>query len=360
MNICFVIGTLNYSGAEKIMFHLIKEMTRRGHEVSVILIASDKETSGLDGVKQYPIFRAEEDREGRIKRALVRQRIIRKIVKENNFDIVVSFGTMFNVDVAEACLLLPVKLILCERNDPIYDPKTRFKRLRRRISYNRGDGFVFQTQEICSFFPKRIQKKSVIIPNFMDTKISKDRMYAPKNKTITTSCRIDNYQKDLTTLFEAFKYFHREYPEYVLELYGDGPDMSAMKKYTEQIGISGSVRFMGRVDDPMGYIRHSTMFVLSSNYEGMPNALIEAMAYGMPCIASDCSGGGARALIKHKENGLLFTVGDYQQLKNYMCQIANDKEFANKIGRNARQINNDLSVEKIIPLWEEFLYELKK
>lgn len=355
MNICFAIGTLSYSGAEKIMFYLLKELSQdKSHQVSVILISSSEPCDGLDGVKQYPIYRKEETGEKRIKRTLIRQKQIRDIVRENEFDVLVSFGVVYNIDVAQACIGTGVKLILCERNDPVNDPSSMFNRIRRSIFYHRGNGYVFQTETIRDFFPKRMRKKSVVIPNFMDKKVDIEEKYNPQRNVIATSARLDEHQKNQKMLIQSFAIFSSTHEDYILEFYGDGPDKEILKRVAEEEGVADKVTFKGRVTNPMSFIRNCRAFVLSSVYEGMPNALIEAMAYGMPCISSDCSGGGAKALIEHGINGLLFEVGNITELVDCLNAVCDNEDYARKLGERAYLINERLYMSDIIPNWLNF------
>ena len=358
MNICFVIGTLSYSGAEKIMYHLIKKIYEKGYKVSLILLATDKKYDELKGIDQYIVYDIKEEKEGRVKRTFYRQKKIRNIINDNKFDVVISFGHLFNVDVAEACVFSKTKIILCERNDPVYDPKNRIKRLRRKISYQRGNGFVFQTETIKSFFSKKIQSRSTVIPNFIEEKIPLENRYSPERNVIATACRIDNYQKDLTTLIKAFSIFSESHKNYILELYGDGPDQQEIQNLCDKLGVSPKVRFCGKVDKPMRFIRKCKIFVLSSKYEGMPNSLIEAMAYGMPCIASNCSGGGAKSLIEDGVNGFLFNVGDVEKLVLLLERLCKDNNLGKNIGFNAAKINETLNIELILKQWINFILKI--
>ena len=100
------------------------------------------------------------------------------------------------------------------------------------------------------------------------------------------------------------------------------------------------------------------MFVLSSDYEGMPNALMEAMASGLPCVSTDCGGGGARFLIRDGENGFLVPKGDEEALADAMRKILSDKELADMLGNNARKLQETLAPEKIYGEWEAFIKEI--
>lgn len=226
MNICFCIGTLSYSGAEKIMLNLIKEFYKRSHAVSVILLSCSQPYEFLEGINQYPLYNIEDASiKNTIVRVIKREKRIRKVIKEGNFDIVVSFGVKFNIDVAEACLLTKTKLVLCERNDPINDPTSKILRLRRKIIYNRADGFVFQTNKIKNFFSKKIQSRSLIIPNFIHDYVNKNNLTVDKRMSFATCARLDDNQKNHTALINAFaKFCEGSFEKYYLEFYGDGPD----------------------------------------------------------------------------------------------------------------------------------------
>ena len=359
MKICFVLGTLKYSGAEKIVRYLMNELIKKDYNVSVILLSCSNKYEELNGIHQFPLFNKEEEKKDKIIRVIKRIKRIRRIIVENKFDLVISFGVKFNLDVSDAVRGTNTKLILCERNDPKNDPASLLLRLRRKINYNIADGYVFQTKEIQEFFNNRIQKKSIVIPNFIECCNGKN-IYNPSKKSIATSARLDINQKDQLTLFRAFKLFSKSHPEYTLELYGDGPDREKLEKFSNELGISNVINFNGQVENPIKEIVKSKAFILTSKYEGMPNALIEAMAAGMPCISTKCSGGGAEALIKDNKNGILTEVGDYKKIALALKRICEDKEFANMLGKNAYKINEELNLNNIINMWERYFKKVIK
>ena len=93
------------------------------------------------------------------------------------------------------------------------------------------------------------------------------------------------------------------------------------------------------------------MFVSSSDFEGMSNSMLEAMAIGLPCVCTDCPAGGARAVIEDGKNGLLVPVNDAIALSDAMKRVASDTIFAEKLSKNASNIRKNQSVEKIIDKW---------
>lgn len=354
MKICFILGTLQFSGAEKIVKYIINELSKDDYEISVILLSCTKKYDDLKNIHQIPLFIEKEEKGNKITRVTKRIRRIRKVIFENSFDLVVSFGVKFNLDVAEAMRGNKTKLILCERNDPVHDPSSRLLRIRRKIAYKIADGYVFQTKTIQKFFSKKIQKKSVVIPNFIEKQPIEEECYEPKRKAFATSARLDIHQKDQITLLKAFASFNKEYPEYKLEIYGDGPDRKELEKLSIELGIQNNVIFHGRVDNPMDSIKQCEAFILSSIYEGMPNALIEAMSVGMPCISTNCGGGGAAELIESEKNGILVEIGNEEELVAAMIKICENPEYAQELGKNAYEINEKLKIEKIIKMWKEY------
>ncbi len=355
MNICFAIGTLNYSGAEKIVRHLIEKLNDGENQISVMLLSCSAPISTVPAeVTQYPLYVDPSVFKNPLKRVVQRIKGIRKVVNNNRFDVVVSFGVVFNMDVALGLIGTNTKLILCERNDPVYDPRSKFQRLRRSLTYPFADGYVFQTETIKSFFSKRIQSKSIVIPNFIEKTVEQSETYHPVRQAWATSARLDDNQKNQSTLIKAFSLFAKDHPNYKLEMYGDGPDRRKLEEYAIKCGVKNDVLFMGRVSNPMLEIRLCKGFILTSRFEGMPNSLIEAMAYAMPCISTDCSGGGAKALITNDVNGLLLQNDRPKTIAAAMGRLSDDDEYATRLGVNAYKINENLNIDKIINEWAAY------
>ena len=130
MKIGFVIGTLNYSGAEKIARLLIEALHKKyGHEIGLIIISGEGPYPEFPYVKQFPIIT-----EGnKYLQVYKRQKRIREIVTNEQYDVVISFGVKFNLDTMEALKGMNAKVILCERNDPVSDPHRKILRLIRQI-----------------------------------------------------------------------------------------------------------------------------------------------------------------------------------------------------------------------------------
>ena len=348
MKIGFAIGTLNYSGAEKIARYLLEAFHSKGYELGVMLISADKPFPDVDYAKPFIL----KTQGNSVARVLQRQRKIREIVKAEKFDAIISFGVKFNLDVMEALRCSKVPVILCERNDPYSDPHRKVLRLRRSLIYKKARGFVFQTERIADFFGESIKSRSVVIPNFIEEKYEKVNHESAENNIVMTA-RLDETQKNISMLLRAFKRFSAD-NDYKLYLVGEGPDRKQYENYVKENGLDGRVILPGR-QKVMPYLQSAKFFVLSSYYEGMPNSLIEAMAVGLPCISTDCSGGGAAALIRNGENGILIPSDDEDAMVDAMRRLENDADLRVRLGEEAYKINEVLEFDRIISMWTEYI-----
>lgn len=350
----FVIGVLSNGGAERVISVLAKELSDKGYEVSIVTIYGDKNDYMHDQrVRIYPIshkFR------NRFVRSLEIIREIRKFIKKQNIDVVISFVAIVNIYTILSCVLSKTKLIVSERNDPYQNPENKYIRRLRDFLYRFSDGFVFQTDDAKKYFPLSIQEKGVVIPN----PIISDLPYwneNNENKTIITACRLTR-QKNLPMLIQAFSKFKVNFPEYKLKIFGVGELRDELLSLIEQLGLKDEVLLPGFSNNIHSEMANSSLFVISSNYEGISNAMLEALAIGVPVISTDSPIGGAKMFIKSGENGMLIRVGDTDGLVKAMNKVISDKEFAIRLSYKAREIRNKLSQEKIANKWIEYIEKI--
>ena len=142
-------------------------------------------------------------------------------------------------------------------------------------------------------------------------------------------------------------------------MYGDGPDKAKYEKLIKELGMEEKVILFGRVENVSERLKDVEIFVLTSKFEGMPNALIEAMATGLPCISTDCGGGGAAALIENGVNGILIKQNDENAYVEALHKLADDENLRIEMGKEAYKINEKLDIEKIATMWEEAVVKLR-
>lgn len=162
-------------------------------------------------------------------------------------------------------------------------------------------------------------------------------------------------EKNIDMLLRAFKKISYKEPDFELHLYGRGPLEQELKAETKKLGIEKKVIFKGFSKNIHDEIRNATVFVLPSNYEGISNAMLEALAIGIPSICTDCPAYGTREFIQDGYNGYLINVGDEESLyEKCMCLIEN-KDIRDRFSLSSVKINELLNVTKICNQWEEFI-----
>ncbi len=254
---------------------------------------------------------------------------------------------------------LPNRVVISERADPYRLLKKRYGYNFIKKYYRRADAVVFQTNDAMTAYPENISKKGTVIFNPISDDLP-EPYFGERNKNITTFCRISK-QKNLPMLAEAFSVVHRDFPEYRLRIIGqpnNDDDIIALnetKAVIEKHDLTEFVDFLPFSKNVHGEIIKDAVYVNSSDYEGMSNAMLEAMAIGMPVICTDCPIGGARAVIKDGENGLLTPVGDSNAMSSAIKQILSDKELSCKLSRNASKVRNEMSLTNTAKLWLEIL-----
>lgn len=284
-------------------------------------------------------------------------KLLRKKLERNPDATVISFLQPSIPITLLAAKGLPNRIIISERGDPKRQMKKRYGFGFVKKYYQRADAVVFQTNDALAAYPDNISKKGTVIFNPVNSSLP-EAYFGEREKYVTTFCRISR-QKNLPVLVEAFADFRKSFGEYTLKIIGepqntdDKAALAETKALAEKLGISEFIEFRPFSASVHGLIIRDAMYVNSSDYEGMSNAMLEAMAIGMPVICTDCPIGGANAVIKSGENGLLTEVGNAEEISEAMKKIAGDKVFSDKLSINAANIRNELSLEATAQKWME-------
>ena len=346
-----VLHNLKNGGVERVLSVLANYFAGKEYDVHILAISSDEVSYPLSPDVKYeyvpiiPIYK----RMGLFGNLRSVGKIFKQI-KRINPDYVIGFDDSIIIRSIPSAWLLRKKIIVSERIDPsIYGLPMHIV---RQICYDMADHVVFQTDDARAYFPKRTQKKSVVIPN----PLSEGLPYRNKetNKDIIMACRL-RPQKNVGLAIRAFAQFYKTHPDYRLVVFGEGYQLEELKALAAEKGVENSVLFPGHVDDIHQRMASCAMFLMSSDYEGLSNSMIEALAIGAPTISTDCPVGGARMMINNGENGLLVPVGDEQAITNAMGKIADDKELSSRLSTNGTKIRERLSVTTICPQWEALL-----
>jgi len=161
-------------------------------------------------------------------------------------------------------------------------------------------------------------------------------------------------QKGFDVLIKAFACCAHSHPEWNLVIIGEGPELERLEAIADQLNVVARVRFTGRLTNPLEILNKADLFVLSSHYEGFPNALIEAMACGLPVISTDCPS-GPREIIRDGVDGVLVSPNDISELAAVMDRLMDDWQERHRLSSRAVEISDRLGVERVMGLWDELL-----
>lgn len=367
--IIFHIHNLSRGGAERVVVNLSENFVRDGYRVKIVTEeTAETEYELPDGVERIDAGIHADG--GRLSGILgvflrfhrIRQRRVRlrRVLEREAPGLVIAFGKSANYRAVPAAKgICPV--LVSVRNDPDKDYAGRLNALFNRKYLYRADGCVFQTKEAQAFFPVPFQKKSRIILNPINEKYLHVNVPEVRKKVIVNVGRIAA-QKNQALLIRAFARLNQRLPGYELHIYGSDSGDGTKEHLCElarESGVENLVVFCGSSDSLEKEVPLCALFVLSSDYEGLPNALMEAMAMRMPVIATNCPCGGAAMIIKDGVNGRLVPVGDCDAMTEAMEMLLRDPEYAEKLGREAGKIGELASSERVYGQWKEYVEELR-
>lgn len=336
--IVFVIPDMPGGGTERVVALLANEYSAGNIPVAILLFAGDERAYQLN--PRIEVVSVGGPSGGNLLTMFRRLHRMRRFYRKNKNCQIWAFSAMGAVFSAVAALGQRHFFLVSERNDP-----SRYEHRRiRDFCYRLADVVVCQTPDAAAYFSSAIQRKSVVISNPLE--LTEQPFVGEREKRIVSVGRL-SAQKNHSLLLRAFASFIKNHGDYVLELYGQGELESELRELAFHLKIDKSVIFRGFSAQILSDIRTAGMYVLSSDYEGISNSMLEAMALGLPVIATDCPIGGARMYIKDGVNGFLTPVGDAGALAQAMEKLASDPALAGRLGREAMKLKEELAVEKI-------------
>lgn len=359
MHIVFFTMGLNRGGSERVIVNLCNECLVKRHKVTIITCLSDQACYILDSkINHIKIDQKEAQRnQSKAQRFLRRRKKLKRIVKSIYPDVIICFLPEPSFIALSLKRSFDIPLIISERADPALEYRALIYKIMIKILYPKGDGFVFQTEGAKNYFDRNTQMKSVIIPNSLSSEVNRPRNVGKRKKEIVAVGRLVP-EKNYSMLLYAIKEVIEEFPEYVLRIYGEGPLQTELETLIRELNLENQVFLMGIKDNVFDLIYDSTVFVLSSKHEGMPNSLMEAMALGLPVVATDCPSGGPRSLIEDGVNGILVENNNAKAMIDGIKWILSDSRLAEKLGENAKKDVKLLEPEKINQQWVEYICKI--
>lgn len=359
LKIAFCINSLRRGGAERVLTILANTLSERRFDCSVITsFEKPGEEYELNcGVHRF-VLDSGNPSSGKVMRNLNRIARLRKICKEQEFDVLVSFMGEPNIRSLFATAGLRTKTIVSVRNDPRREYAGRLLGALSKSLFHKADWVVFQTSQAASFFSGAVRKKSSVILNPVG-----DNFFSVRpnlgSKVVVTCGRLVP-QKNHQLLIKAFELAIELNEHWALEIVGSGPLRDELEAFVAERNLENHIHFVGETDNVPEVLSQASVFALSSDYEGLPNVLMEAMAAGLACVATDCPCGGPAMLITNNKNGLLVPVGDASAMAGALSEVMSDEQLRISLARTASDSSAQYVTTVIVDQWEELIRRITR
>ena len=361
--ITLVIHSLQGGGAERVAAAMVNHWAQTDKEVTLLTLGSTNDDAyaidenvrrvSLSVLKQSTgLFDGLFNNIGRIRR-------LRRAVRDSKPDVVISLVDRTNILTLLACKGLGLKVIVCERTDPRHHNIGRSWSILRRISYRKCQSLVVQTTGVAEYARQSICKTRpvYVLPNPV--------LSEPSNETEQPPGTTDNHRyvvalgrlvpaKGFDRAIGAFGLIADKHPNWSLRILGEGPLRPNLQEQINELNLADRVSLPGWVDDPIAHLGASHLYLLSSHFEGFPNALLEAMACGLPVVSFNCESGPAE-IVRDGVNGVLVPQDDVKALAAAMDRVISDEELRKKFAHNATEVKSRFSREMFFRRWDAIL-----
>lgn len=353
--LALIIPSLSSGGAERVFSNIANHLSGN-YNLHIITLYKDVIFYKLD--KNIPITYCEEKyrpNASRLEAILIHFKLMRSLkhkIISLNADLIFSFTTTANFYSVLLSKFLNIPSIISERVHPEHALNKPWKWLIKR-SYKFTNKLVVQTEDIKQYFSPYVPiSKIALIENPLSEKLIKNKdCTKERHHTILSIGRLE-HQKNQGLLIKAFGKINAK--DWKLILLGKGSQLEAYKKLTLELKIEKQVSFLGTIEDISPFLNREGIFVMTSNFEGSPNALIEAMYFDMPCISTNCPSGPSE-LITSGQNGILIPMNDEESLVQALSELISSPLKRTEIGQAAGQSVDRFKPEIALKKWENLI-----
>ncbi len=360
MRLVFVISALSSGGAERVLVSLVKGLSARGHRITVVtMYGRELDFFQLPAGVDRVALGLGEDTVGLWAKLVAHRRrtvALRRAIRASKPDAVISFLARTNVLVLAATVGLAAPVIAAEHTDPFREPLARSWERLRRITYRRAARVVSVSEGVDRYFDWIAADRRAVIPNpvdFAEIEEAVPVVALPWPHAILAMGRLAP-EKGFDLLIEAFARLAARFPDWGLAILGEGGLRGRLETLAAGHGLAGRVLLPGAVPAPGATLKKADLFVLSSRWEVLPMALIEAMACGVAVVATECLPSAAE-WIRPGENAVLVSAEDAAGLAAAMNGLMQDPARRRLLGQNAAQSVRRFDLDRIVELWEELL-----
>lgn len=362
MKILLLTSSLNAGGAERVATTLCNAWAARGDTVTLV------PTFSGGGQPFYEVSDAVElvslaEQVGTTRKGVAssvrRLLALRRVIAQRKPDVLVSFLPNVNVATILASAFMGIPRIVCERSDPsIRSPRAPWE-IACRITYRHADMLTVQTDAVAAAVPRRYPGVAQVgvIPNPLPDGILPARPAGGARRILLSMGRLSE-EKQIAKLIDAFAELAPHHPTWDLHVYGDGPLRPALAAQAQQRGMQERILFQGATRQPWQALAGADAFAMTSRYEGFPNALLEAMATGLPCVATDCPS-GPRDITVHGRDALLVPPNDHAALCAALAELMGNAPLRALLGDKARaSVTSRFGMHAVLAIWDGFFEQV--
>lgn len=349
------IPALTGGGAERTAAVLANYWAAADHQVTLITLASaDRDVQALDSritrVGLNALHESQSTAQALWNNAH-RLRKLRRAIRASRPDAIISFLDQMNVLTLMASRRLGARVVIAERTNPeMHSIGGLWSRL-RRWTYPWCSTLVVQTEQVRRRLEPFAGPQAVaVIPNGVAAPAECGTSREAGERSIVAMGRLAP-EKGFDLLIEAFATLAARHPSWNLLILGEGPHRAALEELIRARGLGGRVMLPGWERNPHRRLQAAEIFVLSSRYEGFPNALLEAMACGLAVVSSDCPYGPAE-IVRHGIDGLLVPVDDPRALASALDRLMSDEAERRRLGTGAREVLERFSLSAFFAKWD--------
>lgn len=346
----FVSAKIARGGAERVISVLCSSLVDLGYQVDLILYERRDDEYPISPKVNIHLLPEQKNGESKVSYYVGKFIYFRKLLRRLNPDVLIPFLPYQVEQSFLASRGLGIPFIVTVRNNPKFDtPNEKMRRHRDWIAKYAEAVFV-QNQEQKAYFPENIQKKTFVVPNpVQDAILNSEYEFRESVQRLVSMGRLEE-QKNFSLLIKAFAEVKKKFPKLILDIYGKGSLENELQSLIDSLKVHDSVRLCGRTNNVAETLGQYDLFIMSSNYEGMPNALMEAMGVGLPCISTDCPT-GPKELLGKNERGILVAPENIEELACAIeYSICNITEIKNKAQDGKKYIHEMFSPDKVATL----------
>lgn len=354
--IAFVLPALNMGGAQRVVTTLANALSSK-YNIVIITFTKTKRYYDLD--KSVTVVHCVDHIEPSsnafdgLKNNYHLLKRIHSLTIQYEVKLLISFLTSANILTTLVAKYNRIPVIISERNNPFSEKIPRIWQQLRSFTYPKSNYVVVQTETIKSYYTSKIKKDRLrILPNPISADLTEKRSTTiPKENIVLNAGRLAD-QKAQDILIKAFSKTNNK--EWKLVIAGEGPNREKYEQLIEELDLKDKVVLLGRQKDIHLLYNKSKIFAFSSIYEGFPNALIEAMHFGLACVSTDCPTGPSE-MIENDKNGFIVPMNDVKEMADKLNILMNNREKRVAFGEKAVQSVKKYEVEAVVKQWDELL-----